>query len=166
MPNSSELVKRSDKIAFMNTGTAQAPVYTRMRKFTTLSNSKNATEYSRRYVDEETETTDVTGYSAETSYAFDQYTNNPVHAKIADISDNEKTGDAALVDILIVDKSEVSGEGYVARKRQYSVIPDSDGDSNDAYTYSGKLKAHGTFEETAATISADGLTATEIEDGE
>ena len=75
----SKLVKISDKIAFMNTGTEEAPVFERMTKFTEISTSKNPKEYSRQYVDEETETTDVTGYAEEKSYAFDQYTDNPVH---------------------------------------------------------------------------------------
>ena len=87
----SKLVKRSDKIAFMNTGTEEEPVWTRMTKFTEISTSKNPTEYSRTYVDEEGETTDVTGYSEEKSYAFDQYTENPVHEKIAKITDDELT---------------------------------------------------------------------------
>ena len=46
-----KLVKRSDKVSFfgnMGTGTE---TFNRMRGFTTLSGSKNPTEYSRRYVD-------------------------------------------------------------------------------------------------------------------
>ena len=45
---SEKLVKRSDKIAFMNVGTSEAPDYQRMRKFTEISTSKNPVEYSRR----------------------------------------------------------------------------------------------------------------------
>lgn len=155
-----KLVKRSDKIAFMNVGTAEAPDFQRMRKFTEISTSKNPTEYSRHYVDEEGETTDVTGYSEEKSYAFDQYADNAVHEKIATITDNELTGDEATVEVLVVDKSKVDGEGFEARKRSYAVVPDSDGDSTDAYTYSGSLKAKGAFEKVTATISEDGKTAT------
>lgn len=158
----SKLVKRSDKIAFMNTGTEETPVFTRMTKFTEISTSKNPTEYSRTYVDEEGETTDVTGYSEEKSYAFDQYTENPVHEKIAKITDDELTGNDAIVDILVVDKSKPNADttGFEARRRKYSVVPDSDGDSTDAYTYSGSLRANGTFERVEATISEDGKTAT------
>lgn len=164
----SKLVKRSDKIAFMNTGTEEAPVYTRMTKFTEISTSKNPTEYSRTYVDEEGETTDVTGYSEEKSYAFDQYTENPVHAKIAEITDDELTGNDAIIEILVVDKSKpnANSNGFEARKRKYSVVPDSDGDSTDAYTYSGSLRANGTFEKIEATISADGKIATIVESAE
>ena len=158
---SEKIVKRSDKVAFMNTGTTEAPVYTRMRKFTEMSNSKNPKEYSREYVDEDGEVTDVTGYSPEKSYAFDQYTDNPVHEKIAKITDDELKGDEAIVEILVVDKNKTVAEGgFEARKRKYTVVPDTDGDSTDAYTYSGTFKANGTFEKVNATISSDGLTAT------
>lgn len=157
---SEKLVKRSDKIAFMNVGTLEAPDFQRMCKFTEIATSKNPAEYSRQYVDEEGETTDVTGYSEEKSYAFDQYSGNEVHEKIAKITDDELTGDDATVEVLVVDKSKVDGEGFEARKRKYAVVPDSDGDSTEAYTYSGSLKAKGAFEKVTATISADGKTAT------
>ena len=156
---SEKLVKRSDKVAFMNVGTTDEPDYQRMRKFTEISTSKNPVEYSRRYVDEESEQTDTTGYAEEKSYAFDQYTDNPVHEKIANITDNELTGDEATVEVLVVDKSTTTEGGFEARLRTYAVVPDSDGDSTDAYTYSGSLKAKGTFKKVTATISDDGKTA-------
>lgn len=159
--NTEKLVKRSQKIAFMNVGTKEAPNYQRMRKFTDISTSKNAKEYNRQYVDEECDTTDVVGYSEQKGYAFDQYTNNPVHEKIVNITDNELTDDDATVEILVVDKSkELAGGGFEARKRNFSVVPDSDGNGTDAYTYSGTFKAKGTFEKVKATISEDGKTAT------
>lgn len=154
------LVKRSEKVAFMNTGTPEAPIFTRMTKFTEISNSKNATEYNRQYVDEEGENTDVTGYSEEKSYAFDQYTNNKVHEILSRIADDELTADDAKVEILIVDKTDVVSDGvYGARLRTYAVVPDGDGDSTDAYTYGGSFKKKSPFEKVNATISKDGLTA-------
>ena len=158
---SEKLVKRSDKVAFMNVGTVEAPEFQRMRKFTDISTSKNPVEYSRRYVDEESEQTDTTGYAEEKSYAFDQYTENTVHEKIANITDNELTGDEATVQVLVVDKSKtVDNGGFEARLRTYAVVPDTDGNSTDAYTYSGSLKAKGAFEKVTATLSADEKTAT------
>lgn len=159
--NTEKIVKRSDKVAFLNVGTSENKNFQRMRKFTEISTSKNSTEYSRRYVDEDSDTTDVTGYSEEKAYAFDQYTNNPVHEKIAKITDDELTGDDATVEILVADKTkEATNGGYEARLRKYAVVPDSDGDSTDAYTYSGSLKAKGGFEKVTVTISEDGKTAT------
>ena len=159
---SEKIVKRSDKVAFLNVGTSANKNFQRMRKFTEISTSKNPKEYSRNYVDEDGETTDVTGYGEQKKYAFDQYTNNPVHEKIAKISDDELTGDDAMVEILVVDKTTESNGNYDARLRKYAVIPDSDGGSTDAYTYSGSLKAKGTFEKVTATISNDGKTATVV----
>lgn len=155
-----KLIKRSEKIAFMNTGTPETPVFMRMTKFTEISNSKNPIEYSRQYVDDEGEVTDVTGYSEEKSYAFDQYTNNKVHEILSKIADDELTADDAKVEILIVDKSKVVSEGvYEARLRTYAVVPDSDGDSTDAYTYGGSFKKKSSFEKVNASISTDGITA-------
>ena len=166
MPETEQLVKRSGKVAFMDVGTSGTPKYQRMKKFTEMSQSKNATEYSRTYVDEDGEVTDVTGYSPEISYAFDQYANNAVHEKIVDITDNEKTGADALVNILIVDfsKKASSGSGYVARLRTYAVVPDTEGDSTDAYTYSGTFRKNGEFKVGIATVNEDGLTAEFTED--
>ena len=83
-----KLVKRSGKVAFMDVSTTSIANFLRMTKFTEISKSKNPTEYSRTYVDEDGEVTDVTGYSEEISYAFDLYQGNLVHQKLVDITDN------------------------------------------------------------------------------
>ena len=41
-----ELVKRNGKVAFMDISTTSIANFQRMRKFTEISKSKNATEYS------------------------------------------------------------------------------------------------------------------------
>lgn len=155
-----ELVKRNGKVAYMDVSTTSIASYLRMKKFTEISKSKNATEYSRTYVDEDGEVTDVTGYSEEISYAFDLYKGNLVHQKIVNITDNELTGNDALVKILTVDFSKPSGTGYEARLRTYSVVPDAEGDSTDAYTYSGAFRKNSGFTVGVAQVSEDGLTAT------
>lgn len=155
-----KLVKRSKKVAYMDVSTTSIPNFQRMRKFTEISTSKNAQEYSRSYVDEDGETTDITGFSEEKSYAFDQYTNNPVHEKIVEITEEEKTDDDALVKILVVDKTKPVDNGYKARLRTYAVVPDTDGDATEAYTYSGTLKKNSTFTVGKAVLSADEKTAT------
>lgn len=155
-----ELVKRNGKVAYMDISTTSVANFQRMRKFTEISKSKNATEYSRTYVDEDGEVTDVTGYSEEISYAFDLYKGNLVHQKLVDITDNEKTGNDALVRILTVDFSKPVGSGYEARLRTYSVVPDAEGDSTDAYTYSGAFRKNSGFTIGVATITEDGMTAT------
>lgn len=155
-----QLVKRSRKLAFMNISTTAIANYLRMTKFTEISKSKNPTEYSRTYVDEDGETTDVTGYSEEISYNFDQHVGNLVHKKLADIADDEKTDSDALVDILQVDLTEPMQGGYKARLRTYSTVPDADGDSTDAYTYSGTFRKNSKMTIGVAKLSSDGKTAT------
>lgn len=140
-----KLVKRSQKVAFYGVPGTSSTTYHRMTGFTELSKSANPKEYSRQYVDEDYERSDVVGYSPEYSYGFDLFEDSAVHADIAAIADEEKVGADAIRDIVVVD---MTGEGgtsgsFAAVKRGFAVIPDSEGDSTDAYTYSGSLKANG-----------------------
>ena len=137
-----KMVQRHQRLAFMNTGTADAPIFTRMTKFTSATNNKNPKEYARQYVDCPVEETDVVGYAPSMDYSFDRHTNTPVHDKIAQIHDNELTGSDALVEILLVDLFTADETGKCeARKRTYAVIPSADGDGTDALVYSGSMKS-------------------------
>ena len=160
------LVKRSDKLAFYGVPGEGATVYHRMRGFTDSSVSKNAKEYNRQYVDESSERSDVIGFSPAMSYAFDQYTGNPVHDDIVAMTNSETMGTAAIRSILIVDLTDFTTVGevdtYAAIKRDYAVIPDSEGGSLDAYTYSGNLKTNGPKVVGTATIDTETKIATFI----
>ena len=46
------MVRRNDKVAFLST---DGETYNRMTNFTEITQSKNAIEYSRQYVDEDFE---------------------------------------------------------------------------------------------------------------
>lgn len=131
------IVKRSSKVAFYGVPDGEGVVYRRMSGFTELATSKNPIEYSRQYVDEEMEVTDVVGYSPSIAYSFDLFSDSAVHADIAKISNNEYVGSDAVREIVVVD---IFSEDKAAVKREFSVIPDSEGDSMDAYTYSGSFK--------------------------
>lgn len=148
-----QVYNRADIVNFMNTGTVAEPVYTRMQGFTEGGKSLNSSTYDRRYIDEKTERSTVTGYSTEIAYNFDRIVDNAIHEKLADIHDKELVGET--VQILTVNL-----KNNEARLRNYSVIPDADGDSTDAYTYSGTFHADGDIQEGTATVSADGMTAT------
>lgn len=154
-----KLVGRHKRLAFMET---EADKYTRMTGFTSLGDSKESKEYSRQYVDEQTERTDVVGYATGTSYEFDRHTNTPVHERLAEISDDEIVGTDAQVDIVVVDLFADSATDTTApaRKRTYSVIPDSSGDSTDALTYSGNFKAASEITKGTATTADDWKTCT------
>lgn len=136
-----ELMKRSGKVAFYgvpSTTEAGEPKFVRLKGFTDMSQSKNPAEYTRKYVDEDFEQTDVTGYSPSISYTFDRYAGNAALDDIVKITDGEFTGNAAVRDIVIVDMKTKK-----AVKRSFAVVPDTEGDSTDAYTYSGNLKVKG-----------------------
>lgn len=62
-----KLVGRHKRVAFMDVA-GDGKTYTRMTGFTSMSESKNASEYSRHYVDEESERTDVVGYAPSNDY--------------------------------------------------------------------------------------------------
>jgi hypothetical protein len=156
-----KLIKRSDKVSFLGCISEGTETFNRMRGFTTLSGSKNPTEYSRRYVDEEFETTDVTGYSPSLDFGFDQYSGDPVHDEMVKILDGEVLGTEARRNIVTVDFSQEAGEGsYKAVKREYAIIGDAEGDSMDAYTYSGTFRSTGKRIVGTATVDEAGAVAT------
>lgn len=139
-----KLIGRSKRLSFMSASGASgsSQTFTRMTGFTSLSEGKEPVEYSRQYVDEDTERTDVVGYATSVDYEFDRYTNDLVTKRLAEIADNEILGTEAQVDIVTVDLfTEAEGGACEARKRTYSVIPDTSGDGTDALIYSGSFKA-------------------------
>ena len=161
-----ELVKRSDKVSFLGCLDNGTETFNRMRGFTTLSGSKNSIEYSRQYVDEEFETTDVVGFSPSMDFGFDQYKEDPAHEEMVEILDGEYTGTQARRNIVTVDFSQAGETAgtYKAVKREYAVIGDSEGDSMDAYTYSGTFRATGKRITGTATLNSDNSIATFTED--
>jgi hypothetical protein len=150
------IVKRSDKLAFYGIPQEDGSyIYARMTGFTDISMSKNPKEFTRQYVDEDFEQTDIVGFSPAVSYSFDQYQQNMVHEDIINISDNELVGDEAVRPIIMVDmtKKHATENAYRAIKRDFSIIPESEGRGTDAYIYSGRFKVKG--EKTAGFAASD-----------
>lgn len=148
---------RSDVVAFLEVPAAGEgpPEYHRMQGFTSFSVTKNPKEYSRQYVDESQEQTDVVGYSPSIDFGFDKYVGNAVHDYLASLIDEEVIGTPAVVNIVLVD---VTKSGENAKIRPYAVIADTEGDSMDAYTYSGTFAVKGSWTRGTAALSPDGLT--------
>lgn len=145
------IVARHKKVAFFGViGSDGTEKFMRMPKFTALTQNKNPSEYSRQYVDEPFQQTDVTGYSPSISYAFDLHRNCEVQQDIASITDNELIGDDAVRNIVTVDIDEGT-----ATKRPYAVIPTTEGDNINVYTHSGDFKCKGEMIRGTAT-STDG----------
>lgn len=138
-----KLVKRCQKLAFYGVVENDTVTYYRMSGFTEFSKKANPKEYKRQYIDEEHERNDVVGYSPVFSYEFDQFDGNKVHSDLAALADGEYTGTEAIRSIIVVDFTDKNDEAYGAVKRDFAVIPDSEGGSSEAYTYSGSFKASG-----------------------
>ena len=93
------LTGRYSVVAFYGikgSGDTSTVTYHRMQGFTTLTTSKNPKEYTRQYVDEDHEQTDVVGYSPSIAYTFDRYAGNAVQDDIVRITNQELTGNDAL----------------------------------------------------------------------
>lgn len=129
--------------------------FTRMQKFTQFAPSKNPIEYGRQYVDEPFNVNDIMGYDPSIAYAFDKHRDLAVQTDIIGITNGEKLGDAAVRPIIIVDT-----ETSEAWKRDYSVIPGSEGDNLQVYTYSGTFKCKGELIEGTTTSADDWQTIT------
>lgn len=167
-----KLVRRSKFASYMNTGAAATPVFSRIGEgFTDLSESKNPKEYTAQYVHEETERNYVIGYAPSISYSVDYYDGDPCVRKIADITDNERTGSDAIVEIVNVNLYEQTAPDsgkYVAYKRSYSVIPDTKGEGVEALVMTGSFtavgeKVRGEWTPTAGSDTGTFAEATESE---
>lgn len=95
------LVLRADVVSFMEV----EDKYYRMKGFTDLPTSKETEEYSRKYVDEKSERTAVTGMTSTTDFTLDRYKDNPVHDRIQEVFDKEQLADDATTNIVVVDFS-------------------------------------------------------------
>lgn len=157
--NKAALIGRSKRVAFMGIGESGTEKFVRMQGFTSMNEQKSPTEYGRRYIDEDTQRSDVTGYAAGMGFSFDRYSPYSVHQKLAEIVDGEKLGSDTHVTIVTVDLFGES-ETKTARKRTYSVVPDSVGDGTDALIYSGTFKAVSDAEVGTATSTDGWATAT------
>ena len=162
-----KLVNRYEKVAFYGVKDEDDNVvFHRMCGFTKMDTAKNPVEYSRRYIDESFEQTDVVAFSPSISFAFDRYNGNPVHDDIVNISDTEALGTDAVRSIVVADLSKLEGNICPAVKRDFSVITDTEGNTVEAYTLSGKFNTKGEKVFGTATLSEDGQTLifTENED--
>ena len=136
-------LKRSEKLAFIAVPIGNEPTFFRLKNFTEFTVSKNPVNYSRQYIDEDFKRNDVVSYAPSVSYSFDYDSESPSHSVIVNITDNEKLGADALVDIIFVDISTEDQIQQPASKRKWTVVPDKEGSDSTAYDYSGTLYANG-----------------------
>lgn len=163
------MTERHLKLAFMDTGTADAVSFGRMKNFTQFSISKNPKTYNRKYVDMKSETEHVSSYHPSISYKFDRDVSDKVLEKIVNVTDLELTGDASVVTILLVDldkESETKAGSFEAVTRTYSIVPSTEGDDSEIYTYAGSFTTVGEPVYGTATTVDGWATATFTENAE
>ncbi len=158
-----KVYKRSDVVNFMGL-TADATEYIRMKGFTSAPDSTNAETDETKYIDEKNKRKRTTGYATEKSYEADRIVGNKIHDLLAEVQELELTD--VNVPIVTVDfnkQGKTSGT-YRARRRLYSVIPDSAGDDENKYTISGTFGANGEIERGEATSTDNWKTCTFVPD--
>ena len=138
-----QVYNRADIVNFIGL-TLNATVFQRMKGFTDGGKSLNSSTYDRRYIDEKTERSDVIAYATEIAYGFDRIKGDAVTEMLAKVHDDELVGFTRPI-VTVNFNEPVEGGGFKAKMRNWSVQPDSDGDSTDAYTYSGAFKANGSI---------------------
>lgn len=138
-----QVYNRADIVNFIGL-ILNATVFQRMKGFTDGGKSLNSSTYDRRYIDEKTERSDVIAYATEIAYGFDRIKGDAVTEMLAKVHDDEIVGFTRPI-VTVNFNEPVEGGGFKAKMRNWSVQPDSDGDSTDAYTYSGAFKANGSI---------------------
>ncbi len=151
--------KRSDVVNFMGL-TADATKYIRMKGFTSAEDSTNVETDETKYVDEKNKRKRTTGYATEKTYEADRIVGNEIHDLLAEVQELEKTDVNCPIVTVDFNKKGTTANTYKARRRLYSVIPDSAGGDENKYTISGTLGANGEIEEGEATSTDNWKTCT------
>ena len=141
------MLSRNKKMAFIEVFDGEGgSFFERLTGFTEFTVSLNPKEYSRKYVDEVNERSEVVAYQPTISYKFDREEGNTAQQVFVDAADFECVGDEATVKIAVVDMTQSNGSGVEVVLRDYIIVPDSEGDDINMYSYSGTLKACGNKE--------------------
>ena len=156
------MIGRHEVVAFLGVKANDKVVYKRMRGFEEMSTSRNPEKYEPKYVDEKNKKSIVTGYATSISYKFDYEVNYDVHSVITNITELEKTGCDAVVEIVIVNTAKPAATGassFAAYRRKFTVTPNTDGDDANVMKYSGSFDANGELEVGTATTKDEWETA-------
>lgn len=116
--------------------------------FTEFTENKNPREYSRQYINETVERTDIVGFASSVTYAFDVYENDKVQKTLLDMTCREAIGEDAVVTIVtaFLYKNTENAKCVEAIRRKYTVCPSKLGNGMDALICAGTLRAYGDME--------------------
>lgn len=171
-----KLVLRHEVLTFMKpkklTENTFEEKYYRLYGFTELSETANPQEYTRKYIDEARERTDIVGMTKTSSFNLDYHEGDLVHADIKNMYDKELTGTNTEREFIAVElfkdvkytetptlqaKETKTGETKTGKRailRKYTVII-SDSGGEEAVTFAGSFNVSGDRIEGVA-ISDDG----------
>ena len=143
--NSGALVMRYQWASYMKCGKDDNATFALIGEgFTSFPESKNPKEYSRKYINYQTEKTDVIGYAPSIAYSCDVITGDPVVQEIVKITDAEAVGSDTHREVVSVNLWEPVGNSnneFKASKRTYAIVPAGKGEGTDAMIYTGTMKA-------------------------
>lgn len=154
---------------YMNLGTSETPSWKFMGAgFKSLNESPGAQETSKRYINDKSNTTTITGYEFEASYEADMIKSEEVIKEIIDIGKYQKTGALCEREYLMVDLDEAGAtEGtFKARKINVAILVDSFGDDDGEMNASGSLKGRGDIVPGEFNPSTLTFTATTVVSGD
>ncbi len=156
-----DLVLRCQLESYMECGTGDSKTFELIGEgFTAFPIALNPKEYTRKYVHQKTEKSDVIGYSPSISYSCDHISSDPVVKEIVAITDGELLGSATQRRVVTVNAWEEDSTGVCpAYVRTYSIIPAGKGDGTDALVYTGTMKA--ASDQVAGTFNRKTKTFTE-----
>lgn len=128
--------------------------------FTNFAESKNPKEYTRHYIHEESERTDVINYSPSRAYSCDIVSGDPVVDEIVHITDKELKGKDTHREVVTYNEFGGTPTARPATMRKYAIIPDGGADGTEALIYTGNFKAvsdkiEGTWNESTKEFTAD-----------
>lgn len=136
-------VRKRLKVAdYLNVGKNGVDEYVFMGLgFTELNESPSAQTSSKRYINDKSATTSITGYETEFGYETDQIRDEKAIDFICDIGELQKTGDDAETDYIKVDldKPGTTENTYRARKFRVAV------EVSDLEAKDGEMSAKGKF---------------------
>lgn len=116
-------IKRSEVMAFLNTGTTEAPVWARMGKgITSQVVSYNPATTSETYIDEDSATTNLDSYSVNISTPQTAYAGNAVFDYVDNLRQNRAVGADAQAEVLLVYQYAKVEEGVYKAERNNAVL--------------------------------------------
>lgn len=141
---------RSSVLAYMNivTDPNQVPDYRLMGEgFTNLTQLKEPSEYTRKFINDENTTTDVIRYASEVQYEVDVFSPNPVIRMILTITDEELLSVRTDVVTVYADDIVARPAYCTAFRRRYLIVPEQIGDDVDVLRTGGRMIAYGEKED-------------------